>query len=739
MRGKKASLARSCKPSTPTLVALAATLVAVVWSFPVVLDPTRLLWGVPGDSLSTLLRWEKWQLSVRYVDRPLLNLLGRLLALPLGPVFAYNLLTLLSFPLSALTAYALFRRLVGSPHAAACGALLFALSPYHYAHSLGHLYEAHIEWIPLVALTLYGLATRPGPPISVATAFVGALLVSSSFYYGFFLAVVASPLVCAWLVWLLVRREVRRALLVAASLLLPLLVTLPVTYPYVRWLSREPTPPATLQEDLFRYSARAREYLVPGAFSALRRLLSPTTRPGSLHYSNEVEQSLFLGWIPLALACVGAVCLLRRSPPRGSRELGWLMAAGVVAAVCSAPPVVRVGGVPIPMPSGALAGVVPFFRTYARMGVIVSLATSGTYAAGLAWGVRRPGAMTALTLLALLEFWPVPPPRSVRILPLRGATAWLARHDPNPVILEYPMDTRATPRLSVRGYLGARSGVFSLEEIIPFDVRHPGAFDEDRARELAAHGVGWVALHDRNPDPALQVYKDRPERGHNLPGGWPVVDGPFSLTAHFPQTLLFRITAARQPLSLAPGEGIGSWVEGPSLVGRPLTPRARVVIHSVSRWPRAALLEAVVVPGGRVRAIRLVLNGVEVGTWTAADTVWVSAGGLEVLPDENTVWLESLDHRGEILEGSEAVGRLLAVRLRDLGRVGQCPETVPLDVGGGERGIRTLGAPCGGSRDFQSRRFNQLSHLSEWSRTLAHYTRRPTTRNSACRSPARDS
>lgn len=82
---------------------------------------------------------------------PLLGLLGLPLITTVGPVVAYNALMTLAFPVSAFSAYLVFRRWVPSRPARAIGGLVFGFAPYVSAEGLGHLF---LMWVPLLPVFL---------------------------------------------------------------------------------------------------------------------------------------------------------------------------------------------------------------------------------------------------------------------------------------------------------------------------------------------------------------------------------------------------------------------------------------------------------------------------------------------------------------------------------------------------------------------------------------------------------
>ena len=116
-----------------------------------------------------------------------------ILALPLltvlNPLTASNLLTLLSFAFSGLAVWLLVRDLTSNTGAAFVAGLVYAFTPYRFAHLSGHYQLITIEWLAFYAL--YSLrylrsgARRDGW-LAALFALVTAL---TDYYYALFLIV----------------------------------------------------------------------------------------------------------------------------------------------------------------------------------------------------------------------------------------------------------------------------------------------------------------------------------------------------------------------------------------------------------------------------------------------------------------------------------------------------------------------------------------------------------------------
>src|SRR5204863_4454180 len=125
-------------------------------------------------------------------SQPITDLTGAAIARFTGAVSAYNWLVLLSFPLSAATAYLLARHLALRPAAALFAALLFAFSPFHLAHAAYHPHIAQTQWLPLYLLALWR-CMDDATWIAMGFLAVATAAVTLSNFYGGLIAAVITP------------------------------------------------------------------------------------------------------------------------------------------------------------------------------------------------------------------------------------------------------------------------------------------------------------------------------------------------------------------------------------------------------------------------------------------------------------------------------------------------------------------------------------------------------------------
>lgn len=120
-----------------------------------------------------------------------LALVDGMMALPFkNPVFAYNILCLLSFALAGLGMYLLTFYLTGDRKAAFISGLVYAFAPYHFFEvSVGHLNLLTIQWIPFYVLYLMKTVGENGRRNPFYCAFFLLLVSLSTWQYALYATV----------------------------------------------------------------------------------------------------------------------------------------------------------------------------------------------------------------------------------------------------------------------------------------------------------------------------------------------------------------------------------------------------------------------------------------------------------------------------------------------------------------------------------------------------------------------
>ncbi len=425
-----------------TLVFAAALAVTLLMAAPVAIAPSERIFGSgetfggqdPNrDPLIVMEQFRTGQVPGPYLQ-PLTDLAGRVLTGPLGPVAAYNLLVLATFPLAAAAAYLLARYVLGSHLGAMVAGLAYAFLPFHVAHATGHPHVAQTQWLPLYFLALWRCLDRPDLR-RASLLLASAAAVALSNFYGGLIAAVLSPLALVAYGVVSPHRpgEGRRRRLVLTGLTLAVAAALGLLliHRMAPAVLLRPGAFAFPRSDLFLYSAKWWSYLVPPvdhplAGSRIRQFWTGHGLEAAL-----LEQQVSVGWSLLVLGAVPLWLWLRgdRASP-GVRWAPVLASVALAALLCSLSPERRIGSFTFVRPSALLYALAPMFRAYARFGVVVGLMTALLAGAGAAclWRWPTPGGRRAAVLLlglAVLEYAPFPPWRWRDVLPTR-AHRWLA-------------------------------------------------------------------------------------------------------------------------------------------------------------------------------------------------------------------------------------------------------------------------------------------------------------------------
>jgi hypothetical protein len=485
-RGLRAAVS-VCSQRPALTVSVVATLWALVLTAGLIRHLGTDIYASPGDSYGTVSVYGWWGYALLHgrslFDYPWGAPLGAgfeqvpyaalqlavsaPLAAVIGPLPTYNVEILSGFTLTAWVTFLLARRLGMPSLAAAFSALAFTFVPYHIEKALGSPAFVHAELFsgPLLFLVRWRDTGRRWN--LVWAGILAGLAVCADPYMGFIVAVmvaaffvvsvaVATPAVRGLAARL--RRHVVAAvavaLVVAAFLPAAVLASYrPGSGSYQAGLSSTAGHVARTQFETLIYSSRTAEYLLPWYFNPLVPQSVRQYEVDNLHGSNLGESTLTLGYTVLALAIVGLVLTRRLFPVAVSAGVGL---AGFLFA---RPPTPLLPGLPLSAPSAYIYPLLPYFRVYARFGVLVMLGTALLAGLGLAalMARLRPGWRHAVLLVPFLlmavEFDNVPPLHTSRLLPAPPAYSWLAGQ-PDGILVEYPLhpDDAATEEIETHTY-----------------------------------------------------------------------------------------------------------------------------------------------------------------------------------------------------------------------------------------------------------------------------------------------
>lgn len=369
------------------------------------------------------------------MDEPVLG--TTLLVAPLWPftadaVWLFGVARLLTFVLSAFTAYLLARELRASFGVALLAGALFAFSPIR-TDQIAHLSTLGTQWLPLVLLFTVRFARTGERRESFLAAGSFVLSAYACGYHGL-IALVVLPLTTLVLLWGRWRLFLRALPAVTAAFcgLVPLYL--------LHKAALDPLGYVRGTHETKVYSAALESFVATSSWNAL---YGEVTAPFRTTQSN----NLFPGLVLPALAIVGAAaCWRRRAWP--GRETAALAMLGLSAAALALGPEVRLLGETVMPGPFALARELPIFRMIrvpSRAGAFIALALA-MLGARVLQGLRLPRrALGALAAAALAEtvIAPIPMPAWARVVDSRRPPPpvypWLAALPGAPVVVELPL------------------------------------------------------------------------------------------------------------------------------------------------------------------------------------------------------------------------------------------------------------------------------------------------------------
>lgn len=304
-----------------------------------------------------------------------------------NPALIVNLVYLLSFPVIAVVAFLVLRRLGISGAVAALCAVLYTLAPYHFLRNEGHLLLACYYTVPLGALlVLDALAGRPlfSPRASshpralrwasrrtLGTLAICAVVASGGIYYSVF----ALVLLAAVLIVAVVTRRERTAIFTTAALLSAILgVTLLNLAPGLAYRLEHGKNPYAAQRAAFEselYGLKIVDLVLPVQGHRIEAL---NQRRANYHRTTPLKSeatgalgiigTIGFGWLWLvALATLAGRSVLRRPRDAGDERERHAAFATIVAVVVG-----TTGGA-----SALIAyGITPQIRGWNRISIVIA-------------------------------------------------------------------------------------------------------------------------------------------------------------------------------------------------------------------------------------------------------------------------------------------------------------------------------------------------------------------------------
>ncbi len=411
------------------LVFLLYLAIGIAATFPLILNLSTHLYGMPGDSYATL--WSFWWNMTHPIEwaapaQPTLLVAAKALSYLFNEVATYNILLLAGYPLAGLSIYLIVHYFTQDKSASFLAGMIYILGPYHIYQSYVHLSLAMIAWLPLYLYALLLWLKDPKTWRAIISGLLLGIVILDNYYYGY-LAVLVTIFFVIGLLIQIYRKKMKfwTALyqgIIAAGVALILVV--PFVLPS---LSNGTT--ASFERplrELFVFRAQWWDFFVPAITHPIVGNLIQSTTRYELAGSNYFERTLYLGYMPLLLAIIG---IWRTKNSWLTYFLVSLLVVSIVIAVAPdwlAP---------------TLHKWFPTFRVYSRFGLLSLTATSilaGIGIASLSKGVRSWMLHLAFALLVIADFYPLLPSPMIDVSQPKPVETALAQL-PTGTTIVYPL------------------------------------------------------------------------------------------------------------------------------------------------------------------------------------------------------------------------------------------------------------------------------------------------------------
>jgi hypothetical protein len=423
-------------------------------------DTRGMIWGIWAD-IHGLRRSETIDLiaapfgldNVHLLRQPVFEALLIYPANIFGEVTGYNLLVIMSFPMTAFAAYYFLNYLFQNKLAAFFGGLIFGFCPGAVMQAVGgHLTFTFNIFIPLFFLALFYNRDKRSLQSAFLVGLSYALLTLNSLYIGYFAVFIAFFFIIFDYISLQARNIKQFHLNYLKSAGFATLIIVPSQYRVI--IHQLTTTSIALIktgrirefENLITFSARPWDYLIPAIdHPVLGRFIMNFSR-NNLHGSNLFEQTLYFGFVPLLLCLTGLILYSKINSNPSNRCYFLFFTLGALwMIILSAPSLVSIGTLQIPTVSYFMYKIAPMFRVYARFGILVNFFIACASAVVLSELSQRMSTVRYYLLLSVLlpvlifEYWSIPPHYARSIDPPPAVYQWLAKEPGDFIVAEYPM------------------------------------------------------------------------------------------------------------------------------------------------------------------------------------------------------------------------------------------------------------------------------------------------------------
>ena len=353
-----------------------------ILTWPLVINISDYIYAVSGDPQATLYGfYQSITNPVKYLspEPALFNLLGSWSSKLFGEVATYNILLLLGFTTTALAGYILGKFIIKNNYAAFWLGLVLGVSPFLTIQSINHL---NFVFLGPLLIFIY-LLIRMSKDFEIKSfIFLSITFVITSllnYQYGFFAIIIGFFYFIYLLIFHLKQINgnfffgIMIFILISLGSLLPFNTSL-LDDMRERQIGNETNNFSVRnKEELKTYSAQWLYYFLPNPQNLLFGNSSEEKYQNLVDKlgTNFAEQTIYLGWINISLAALLIVWLRKYLSDLNKKITILFLILLFGSFYFSFAPNINIFGLKITTPANYIFDLIPFFRVYARLGVVV--------------------------------------------------------------------------------------------------------------------------------------------------------------------------------------------------------------------------------------------------------------------------------------------------------------------------------------------------------------------------------
>lgn len=350
--------------------------IAILYTWPLVINFRSMVYAQPGDAFATIYNFWKLpfsDISLSFPNQPIFLAIVRLARYFFSEIVTYNLFILSSFLLTAIAGYVLIGKLIKNNFIAFLGGLIFMLAPFRIAQSMQHINFSDLSVVLFFIYFLIKIREEKNWFNGIGVFLFYLLITLINYQYGFIAMIIYLIYLIANFIF--VDKKYRynflySILAILGAITIILIFNKNIVYDLLLLSQGQQTNFVTVRsfDELSTYSAKWFYYFLPSPDNPFFKNLTHGFYNQTIESlkTNLTEQTIYLGIINIFFAIIAFINIKKIN----KFILGFAILLIIFGIYFSFSPTINIFGFNLSTPSVLLYKYLPFFRVYARLGMI---------------------------------------------------------------------------------------------------------------------------------------------------------------------------------------------------------------------------------------------------------------------------------------------------------------------------------------------------------------------------------